>query len=371
MYEIVQVTGEPDQLEQLGSKTKFWFMTDEGCPFLFKEGRPNSGENWAEKIASELCGLLDLPHAEYELAEWNRTKGVVTRTFIPRGGRLLLGNELLARFVKGYATDRIYKQTQHTVSAVMAILRHRGIELGVDYQSDAVVVAADVFTGYLMLDAWIGNTDRHHENWGLLVIPPRRVVLAPTFDHASSLGREESDERRQERLLTRDKRRSAQAYADRAKSAFFRFTTDIKPLSTLDAFLTAARLRRRAGLFWLDRLLGIETNSVTTIFQNVPPRGMSDLSKCFALRILDINRDRLYAQRAHYEFRAVSNLAGSRNSQLVPGRQIDGGEWRLCLRLYERSRSVCSFHSFWEYESVRRKIHLKSPISAIREPTFN
>lgn len=48
-----------------------------------------------------------------------------------------------------------------------------------------------------MLDAVIGNTDRHHENWGIL---RKRVgdrwqgMVAPTFDHASSLGRELRDE---------------------------------------------------------------------------------------------------------------------------------------------------------------------------------
>ena len=48
-----------------------------------------------------------------------------------------------------------------------------------------------LFAGYLVLDAVIGNTDRHHENWGLLL---RRTEtgwkgqVAPSFDHASSLG---------------------------------------------------------------------------------------------------------------------------------------------------------------------------------------
>jgi len=243
MYEVVHVTREPAQSEQLGSKTKFWFMADDGTPFLFKEGRPNTGENWAEKIVSELCNLLGLPHAEYELAVWNDTRGVVTRSFVPPGGRLLFGNELLARFVKHYAAHRVHKQTQHTVSAVMAILRARDIELPIDYQSDAVVLAADLFTGYLMLDAWVGNTDRHHENWGLLVIPPRRIVIAPTFDHASSLGRNEADERRQDRLITKDKRRSIEAYAIRARSAFFRSVNDNRPLSTLaDKARTARRV---------------------------------------------------------------------------------------------------------------------------------
>ncbi len=64
---------------------------------------------------------------------------------------------------------------------------------------------------YLVLDALIGNTDRHHENWGFLgqvlvnideVSEAARLVkqggydIAPSFDHASSLGRELPDEKR-------------------------------------------------------------------------------------------------------------------------------------------------------------------------------
>jgi hypothetical protein len=46
-----------------------------------------------------------------------------------------------------------------------------------------------------MLDAWIGNGDRHHLNWGLVrnKLTPNiieTIHLAPTYDHASSLGRE-------------------------------------------------------------------------------------------------------------------------------------------------------------------------------------
>lgn len=277
----------------MGSKRKFWFADDHGIPFLFKEGRPNTGENWAEKVACELCALLDLPHAAYELAEWRDTKGVVTRSFVPPGGRLLLGNELLARFVKGYPADRRYKQTQHTVSAVMAILHAKTVELPVSHKTKAVVLAADLFVGYLMLDAWIGNTDRHHENWGLMVIPPRRVELAPTFDHASSLGREESDARREERLTTKNKRQSVVAYATRARSAFFRTVTDTKPMSTLGAFVAAARLRRQAGRFWLNKLAAMDAASITRIFERMPVSEMSEISQQFANQILKINRDRL------------------------------------------------------------------------------
>jgi hypothetical protein len=299
MYQIVNVDEqEPTQPEQLGSKRKFWFTGADGTPVLFKEGRPNTGENWAEKVACELSSLLDLPHAHYELAIWRGTKGVVTRSFVPPGGRLVFGNELLARFVRGYAADRVYRQTQHTVRAVIAVLRANTIMLPQGYGSNPIAQAADLFVGYLLLDAWIGNTDRHHENWGLLVTPPRRIELAPTFDHASSLGREETDERRMERLATRDKRRSVDAYAARARSAFFRNSADKRPLSTLDAFLLAARFQRRAGTFWLDRLGSVEWPRIDAIFGEMPQSEMSKVSQSFARKLLEINQQKLLALRS-------------------------------------------------------------------------
>lgn len=45
--------------------------------------------------------------------------------------------------------------------------------------------------------------------------------MAPTFDHASSLGRNESDERRIERLHTKDEGFNVQAYVKRAKTPIY------------------------------------------------------------------------------------------------------------------------------------------------------
>ena len=77
-----------DAIEQLGTKPKFWFRSDDGGDYLFKETRANTGEDWSEKVASELCGFLGLPHVEYDLAVWKGKRGVVSRTCIPVGGRL-------------------------------------------------------------------------------------------------------------------------------------------------------------------------------------------------------------------------------------------------------------------------------------------
>ena len=97
---------EAEAPEQLGTKPKFWFLDAAGRKLLFKEARAGTGEDWAEKVSAELCGMLGLPHASYELAACGDRRGVVTPGFVPDGGRLILGNELLGETVDDYAGDK-------------------------------------------------------------------------------------------------------------------------------------------------------------------------------------------------------------------------------------------------------------------------
>lgn len=106
MYRIIEVPEEAaESTEQLGTKPKFWFADSGGRPCLFKQGRPGTGENWAEKVSAEICGLLNIPHAAYELAVWRGFQGVVSPSFVPAGARLIFGNELLARVVSDYEDE--------------------------------------------------------------------------------------------------------------------------------------------------------------------------------------------------------------------------------------------------------------------------
>ena len=108
-----------------------------------------------------------------------------------------------------------------------------------------------------MLDALISNQDRHHENWGLVIVPDQGVFFAPTFDHASSLGRNETDKVRIEMLVTRDKGRSVEAYVQRAISALYATPSNSRPLGTLEAFTEAAKIRPDAANYWIGRLANI------------------------------------------------------------------------------------------------------------------
>lgn len=294
-FPIIQLPDDaPTQLEQLGAKTKFWFRDQDGHSMLFKEGRPRTGENWAEKVCCEICQLLDIPHATYDLAVWRGRKGVVSPIFVPEGGRLICGNELMAKIIKDYEGEKRYKVRQHTVRSVMAVasIRNVGLPIGWTVPS-AIKDAAALFAGYLMLDALISNQDRHHENWGMVFVPDQGVFFAPTFDHASSLGRNETDKVRLEMLTTRDKGRSVETYVGRAVSALYASPTSPKPLGTLEAFAEAAKIRSDAAGFWVSKLSQINLEEFRAILARVPDTEISVPARDFACRMLEINRQRI------------------------------------------------------------------------------
>ena len=291
MFQIVEVPSAAAGLtEQVGTKPKFWYADNS---LLFKEARPGTGEDWSEKVASELCALLGVPHATYDLAVWRGRRGVVTATFIPDGARLVHGNELLGAVVPEYPRAKFFRVRQHTLRRVIAVTAGVSPPIGFEPLVD-VVSGADVFLGYLMVDAWIANQDRHHENWGLVAaLKSKKIHLAPSYDHASSLGRIESDKEKKERLTTRDRNRTLEEYVRKAQSALYASPASVKPLSTLEAFMSAARFRPQGAITWLKRLESISPVETETIFRQIPPERISDVSIEFGQRILMLNRTRL------------------------------------------------------------------------------
>lgn len=293
-YRIIEIADSTPELpEQLGTKEKFWLHIDD-VPHLFKIGRPGTGENWAEKVAVELCQLLGLPCASYELATWKGKPGVLSPSIVPPNGRLVHGNELLAEIHTDYPANKFYHNRDHTMGRIRALLMHSTILPPLDWQppDESIETAFDVFVGYLMLDTWIANQDRHHENWGLITHQDR-IFLAPTYDHAASLGQNETDAVREERMTTRDKRRSMSYYIERARSAIYGGKKDRKPLPTMDALLLAAEKRPRAAAVWLNRLRNINQADCQLIFNRFPDGYISSAGVDFALSLLRHNRERL------------------------------------------------------------------------------
>jgi hypothetical protein len=285
------------QDETMGTKRKEWLVnvsTKEEA--LLKFARPGTGEDWSEKVAHEIAALLGVPcPPRLELAIHKGAHAVLSWSFLQKGQSLIHGNELLSQVDESYPQHEFYRVPEHRISTVERILR--------DFTAPANAPSErtwrdgfDVFAGYLMLDALIGNTDRHHQNWGVvldrgLAGVARQAWLSPTYDHASSLGRELSDTKRKNRIDAPVGRADLTAYAEKATSALYDDTG--RKLAPIEAFGQCALLRREAFEWWQERLRMVGVEEMRALVERVPESRLGAVGKKFAQELLRYNFDRL------------------------------------------------------------------------------
>lgn len=278
MYDEIDVTTwQHGDAEQLGTKPKQWMVDGNDQLWLWKEVTWNAradgssyakGDDWSERVATAIADRLELPAAVTELAVDHRASGsvngVLSRNVLASGESLILGNALLADVGVNVAADRV--RAGYTLDAVRMALR------GVDPPVPGELTAWDWWVGYLVLDALIGNTDRHQENWAVISDGNRR--LAPTYDHASCLGFMLDDVERDERLTTADTNRTVVAYARRATT---KFEGRAHPCAAAAAGL--ARVDTGVRDRWLDRVRALGTSETSSNrFLGIGPRTRAERS---------------------------------------------------------------------------------------------
>ncbi len=291
---------QAEDLEFLGTKRKFWFTLGTER-FLFKAEERGTGEDWAEKIVCELARHLGLPHVQYELAyEYEGPTpiqpGVICPTFAPRPLALVMGNQLLFKRDPAYPaeTDQKYGIREYTIEAVADVVRSLKPPAA-EWMRDTpagIETALGVFVGYVMLDAWVANQDRHHQNWGAIQ-DSGSMRLAPTYDHGASLARNLTDEERKDRLETRDGNRTVEHFAGKARSGFYASPQDGKTMFALDVFRWFAELEPAAAKIWLGQLNRISRAGIDRVLEEVPPQRMSPITRQFTLELLTVNQRRL------------------------------------------------------------------------------
>lgn len=285
--------------EALGRERKVW-LQEPGTSsrsseprWLFKpvvvpsNGR-RQGEDWAEKLASDLGRALGMPCAEVELATRHGTEGSISHNIAPDGWNLVLGAVLLSARNPEYrgAESAPRGRPGHTPAAIRSALD------ACAPSEPGALDAFETFAGYLVFDAWIANQDRHDQNWGVLRrgTPPAELVLAPSFDHASGLGFNLDDERRT-RLLDG----GLDQWVRRARAHRFEHDPDL-PRAACPTLVDLARVALEmagpaASAYWLGRLDRLDTAEVARIVSATPR--MSGVAATFATELLTANRDRL------------------------------------------------------------------------------
>jgi hypothetical protein len=276
-------TDSPELIEQLGSKPKFWFRwgADEQ-PWLFKFAREGTGEHWAEKIAAEIAVKIELPAARVELAQFSGKRGLASRSFVRRkaGFDLVHGDELLAGHVIGYDRTKVFRQSSHSINNIVQAISAVFPEAG------ARDIQLTRFAGLMVLDALIGNTDRHHQNWGILrgVRPDGSIAheVAPSFDHASALGRNVPADERERRL----REGSVLNYARKGRGGIYWKATDTKGANPLALVESAARNWPAYFAPWLARIHALADGDFGAIVDRVPDTWMDGSQKKFCLTLL-------------------------------------------------------------------------------------
>ena len=281
-YPIIDLAQDArEDVEQLGSKPKFWVSRDDGR-WLFKEARPNTGEDWSEKIAAELAKHLGIDAAEVELATYVDRRGCISKNFIrlARGEGLVHGNEMLGAMVAGYDKSKVMKQSDHTVDAIVSAIS--------DYLPRPVAVLNLMrLAEYMVFDALIANTDRHHENWGMRwQMDPAAgeypINVAPSYDHASSLGRECLDERC-EKILHKN---GVGKYVKAGRGGVYWQSTDKHGANPLQLVQLASEKYPKYFAPALEKVCKLNEDEFLQMIRRIPTHRASDVSKRFAHSIV-------------------------------------------------------------------------------------
>lgn len=262
-------------VEHRGSKLKEWItytLDGQELRILFKEGRFGTGENWSEKVTSEFADLLELPHAKYDFGYLGNDKYcVICPKFLEDNEEFIPGNQL----IEGFDLNKRFKNPTYTIDGILTALRD-------------VTKAQDLFIGYLCFDALISNTDRHDENWGIIDVNNIKI-LAPTFDHASSLGRNESDESRIKRMTTTDTGYDVKAYIRKAMTPIY--DENSKKLNTISVVEACKKRNPEMTKFWVNKIINVMSDEqrVRNILDKVPDQLISEPARDFAMAMLKQN----------------------------------------------------------------------------------
>ena len=231
-----------------------------------------------EHIASALARLIDLPAADIALATNGVDHGIISRNVAPNGWSMDGGDVFLSEF-PGYLscqqdpkpTDRIGHNLRNIETLLSGMTGPPG--------PCEMWRAFEVFAGYLCFDAWIGNTDRHAMNWGVLQ-RGGESKLAPSFDHGSALASGIPDQDLAQKTV--------ENFASGGTAYRFEGGRKISLGQFARAAVDAASGRAKD---WLDRIAAVQERHVAEVVAGVP--GLSDQRRTFLEDVLQERRRRL------------------------------------------------------------------------------
>ena len=325
-YPIFQVSLPSDAFESnefRGSRAKFWIQVPgKSNSWLLKFPRPGVGEHWAEKVSYEIGNLMGINCARVELARYEGQMDMFSQSDMHGGTHepscqsqlaticedfisdaqsrsdlsdkeayTFHGSEILRMLIEGYNINLQFGQREHNVKNIASALT---TPMGVGSLNPMSFWDMELQTlvSYALLDGIIGNTDRHHENWMVAYIFDQndaRIEVLPSFDHASSLGRELTDQRRRQ-IIEAD---TVLNYLHRGRGGVFVDSNRRRALSPLRLAQLLCRWRPDFTQAICARIADVSDEQIRLAIDKVPSEFMSDIAKEFAHRVIVTGRNEL------------------------------------------------------------------------------
>ncbi|WP_310961743.1 HipA domain-containing protein [Nocardioides terrisoli] len=274
-------------------KNKRWIAEDPDAPrdqhWLWKyrqttgDGSEAALTDCAEVFTSRLAAAIDLPAAECRFAILDGKPGLISRNVTPHGFNLNTGTTYLPE-VEGYERrpsagsdsddGRMRLDEGYTLDSMERVLEHVASPPGVSDLSGFAV-----FAGYLVLDALVGNGDRHPGNWAILERQSDGArFLAPTFDHGSALGAGLTDDNRGDK--------DPLAFARRGRANPF------SPRKQLLVDLALEAIRRSGADLWVARVAALDEVAIRETLE-APQGRLSEVASTFMEQVVLENQRRL------------------------------------------------------------------------------
>ena len=318
-YEILRLSVPPETSEFRGSRTKFWVrVPGQHKPWLLKLPRPRTGEHWAEKIVAEVGHLIGVPCANVELVrpEWPlpfaqlptnlqppaaHPFGTICESFFAEHDaansaeeehhHYYHGSEVLQVVFEGYNATLKFNQREHNIKHIVTAMANL---MGVQSYNPMPFWDEElkILASYALLDGIVGNTDRHHENWMVDVIyscGDMRIEMLPSFDHASSLGRELTDNRRND-ILSTD---GMLNYIRRGRGGVFVNSRGSRALPPLRLAQLLCRWVPQFTKEACERIAGTPEVGFEAVVARMPAEFMSRTAKRFAVELMLTSRSEL------------------------------------------------------------------------------
>lgn len=148
-------------------------------PKQFSDGNITT-EHVSEKLAYDIANILDIPSARVDIGTYNGRLGSMSYRINKSNEFLMEGISFINKAYPNYDIDKLYdpvKQVYYSFPIIYPIIK------GLNCERE--------FVEMVTFDALIGNSDRHHSNWAVLVtfenLDKLAVSYSPLYDNGSSL----------------------------------------------------------------------------------------------------------------------------------------------------------------------------------------